>query len=191
VNATWAVIEVNTRSVSVFKGAAPPAINRLHDYSAAFLFASDFRKGRLQAFDTSFHHVRLMEDIFRDERIPHGFSPFNIQISTSPSLSRTAGNTIMWTGRGWVCRCLLATGIPAASSGPRMVAQYARHGRVLAVGLKRAAFLCWRVKNSETERVPILRIDGGVARLGIQMLPHRSPLEIAIRQTDAQARPCR
>ncbi|HZZ39266.1 MAG TPA: TIGR03118 family protein [Acidobacteriaceae bacterium] len=78
-NATSAVIEVNTKSASVFKGAALATVNLPHGYSATFLYAADFRKGRIQVYDSSFHHVQLMEDMFRDQRIPQGFAPFNIQ----------------------------------------------------------------------------------------------------------------
>lgn len=76
---TSAVIKVNTKSKSVFKGAALATINLPHGNSATFLCVADFRKGRIQVYDSWFHHVPLMEDMFRDERIPYGFAPFNIQ----------------------------------------------------------------------------------------------------------------
>ncbi len=74
-----AVIKVNTKSASVFKGAALATINLPHGNSATFLCVADFRKGRIQVYDSWFHHVPLMENMFRDERIPYGFAPFNIQ----------------------------------------------------------------------------------------------------------------
>lgn len=78
VKPTSAVIEVNTKSRSVFKGAAFATINFPHGGSATFLYAADFRRGRIQVFDSSFHHVPT-EEWFRDERVPHGFAPFNVQ----------------------------------------------------------------------------------------------------------------
>lgn len=79
VNAASAVVKVNTKGASVFKGAALATVTLPHGYSATFLYAADFRKGRIQVFDSSFNRVHLMDDMFRDERIPHGFAPFNVQ----------------------------------------------------------------------------------------------------------------
>lgn len=74
-----AVIEVNTKNASVFKGAALASVNFPNGTSETFLYVADFRKGRIQVYDSSFHHVTLMEEMFRDERVPHGFAPFNVQ----------------------------------------------------------------------------------------------------------------
>lgn len=79
VKPTTAVIEVNTKSRSVFKGAALATVNFPDEDTATYLYVADFRTGRIQVYDSNFQHVRLMEDMFRDERIPHGFAPFNIQ----------------------------------------------------------------------------------------------------------------
>jgi uncharacterized protein (TIGR03118 family) len=79
VNPTSAVIEVNTKSASVFKGAALATINFSPGNSATFLYVADFRKGRIRVYDSSFHPVPLINLLFRDERIPPGFAPFNIQ----------------------------------------------------------------------------------------------------------------
>jgi len=79
VNATSAVITVNTKSASVFKGAAFASLPVPYGGSSTFLYAADFRKGRIQVYDTSFHHVSLLEESFRDEALPHGYAPFNIQ----------------------------------------------------------------------------------------------------------------
>lgn len=78
VNPTQAVIEVNQKERSVFKGAALATINTPGG-SATFLYAADFRKGRIQVYDSSFHHVREMEDRFEDDELPWGFAPFNVQ----------------------------------------------------------------------------------------------------------------
>lgn len=79
VNASSAVIEVNTKSASVFKGAALATVSLPHGLSATFLYVADFRKGRIRVYDSSFRPVPLIDDMFRDERIPHGYAPFNVQ----------------------------------------------------------------------------------------------------------------
>ncbi|HKR28036.1 MAG TPA: TIGR03118 family protein [Acidobacteriaceae bacterium] len=79
VKPTTAVIEVNTKSASVFKGAALASVNFPNGESETFLYVADFRKGRVQVYDSSFHHVTLMEEMFRDDRVRHGFAPFNVQ----------------------------------------------------------------------------------------------------------------
>jgi uncharacterized protein (TIGR03118 family) len=56
VNPTSAVIEVNTKSKSVFKGAALATVS-IGSNTATMLYVADFRKGRIQVFDESFHHV--------------------------------------------------------------------------------------------------------------------------------------
>ena len=74
-----AVIMVNTKSASVFKGAALATLPIPHGSSSTFLYVADFRKGRVQVYDSSFNHVSLIEGLFRDEFLPHGYAPFNIQ----------------------------------------------------------------------------------------------------------------
>jgi len=75
VNVSSAVIEINTKGKSVFKGAA---LATLTDGSS-YLYAADFRGGRVRIYDQSFHRVHTMEEQFDDDRLPHGFAPFNIQ----------------------------------------------------------------------------------------------------------------
>ncbi len=79
VNATNAVIKVNDKNRSVFKGVAIATTNPPWGSPATFLYVADFRKGRVQIFDTAFHHVHEWEDRFEDERLPEGYAPFNIQ----------------------------------------------------------------------------------------------------------------
>ena len=78
VNATSAVIKVNTKSESVFKGVAVATVVDPTLGAFNFLYVADFRKGRVDVYDTSFHRVPLGEDAFQDERIPRGFAPFNV-----------------------------------------------------------------------------------------------------------------
>jgi uncharacterized protein (TIGR03118 family) len=76
---TSAVITVNTKSASVFKGAALATLPIPFGSQSTFLYVADFRKGQVQVYDTSFHHIQGIEDFFRDERLPRGYAPFNIQ----------------------------------------------------------------------------------------------------------------
>lgn len=77
---TTAVIEVNTKGASVFKGLAMATINDPKTGAGTnFLYAADFRKGRIQVYDRSFKPISLGERAFRDDRVRHGFAPFNIQ----------------------------------------------------------------------------------------------------------------
>jgi uncharacterized protein (TIGR03118 family) len=79
VNATAAVIKVNTHGASVFKGMAVATIGDSHMASANYIYVADFHKGRVNVYDTNFQHISMHGNAFRDERIPHGFAPFNIQ----------------------------------------------------------------------------------------------------------------
>jgi uncharacterized protein (TIGR03118 family) len=80
VNPTVAVVKVNTKGKSVFKGMAIATVpNCLFVDSCNFLYVADFHRGRIQVFDTHFHNIRNMEERFEDERIPEGFAPFNVQ----------------------------------------------------------------------------------------------------------------
>jgi uncharacterized protein (TIGR03118 family) len=79
VNPTTAVVKVNTHSASVFKGVAVATIDDSHGGSANYLYVADFRKGRINVYDTNFHRISMHDDAFEDERIPHGFAPFNVQ----------------------------------------------------------------------------------------------------------------
>ena len=91
VSPTSAVIKVNTKSASVFKGAALATVSA-GSATATYLYAADFRKGRIQVFDQSFNHVFWIENAFADAdrdghghgddnhaHIPRGFAPFNVQ----------------------------------------------------------------------------------------------------------------
>ena len=64
----------NAAHGAVYKGSTIAEIGGKH-----FLLAANFRSGRIDVFDSHFRQVRLSEDAFEDERIPHGFAPFNVQ----------------------------------------------------------------------------------------------------------------
>jgi uncharacterized protein (TIGR03118 family) len=78
VNATNAVIKVNTKSASVFKGAALATMNTTAG-PATYLYVADFRKARVQIYDSNFNRLHFGEDAFQDEEVPDGYAPFNIQ----------------------------------------------------------------------------------------------------------------
>jgi len=59
---------------AVYKGATIGDIDGGH-----YLFAANFRSGRIDVFDSTFTQIRLPRDAFDDDRIPSGFAPFNIQ----------------------------------------------------------------------------------------------------------------
>jgi uncharacterized protein (TIGR03118 family) len=79
VNPTAAVIMVNTHSASVFKGVALASVKTPSGSEATFLYAADFRNARIQVYDSTFQQVSMIGNAFRDDRVPHGYAPFNVQ----------------------------------------------------------------------------------------------------------------
>jgi uncharacterized protein (TIGR03118 family) len=78
VNPTTAMIMVNEKSKSVFKGLTM-AQATLHGATHNYLYAADFRRGKVLVYDTNFQHVPQLEAAFAKLPIPHGFAPFNVQ----------------------------------------------------------------------------------------------------------------
>jgi uncharacterized protein (TIGR03118 family) len=76
---TSATIMVNTKSASVFKGAALATLPLPTGSSSTYLYVADFRKGRVQIYDSAFNHIGGSGELFRDQALPHGYAPFNIQ----------------------------------------------------------------------------------------------------------------
>jgi uncharacterized protein (TIGR03118 family) len=74
-----AVIMDNTKSASVFKGAALATIDVPRYGNLTFLYVADFRRGNIRIYDSSFHHVGAADHLFRDDRLPRGYAPFNVQ----------------------------------------------------------------------------------------------------------------
>jgi uncharacterized protein (TIGR03118 family) len=74
-----AVITVNTKSASVFKGAAFANLPIPFGSQSTYLYVADFRKGHIAVYDSAFHHVPIFDELFRDEFLPRGYAPFNIQ----------------------------------------------------------------------------------------------------------------
>ena len=91
VAATLAVIVVKTTDGSSYAGLTSAFIN-----GKPFLYAANFNKGRVDVYDNAFHVVQLSKEHFNqdssngdgqsaennpfvDERLPHGYVPFNVQ----------------------------------------------------------------------------------------------------------------
>jgi uncharacterized protein (TIGR03118 family) len=79
VNATNAVIAVNeSKQKASFKGLTTATADMGHG-TQTLLYAADFTLGRVEVFDSSFRHVRWIEDAFRDNDDSDDYSPFNVQ----------------------------------------------------------------------------------------------------------------
>ncbi len=75
---TTAIITVNEKSASVFKGLTmAPAT--LSGATANYLYVADFRRARIAVYDTNFKHVTAIEKKIATNWIPAGFAPFNVQ----------------------------------------------------------------------------------------------------------------
>ena len=65
---------------AVYKGAT---IAQMTTGGPFFLYVTNIRAGRIEVYDTNFHAVSLggrgEDQAFRDEEIPQGFAPFNVQ----------------------------------------------------------------------------------------------------------------
>jgi uncharacterized protein (TIGR03118 family) len=64
----------NSKKGAVYKGCT---ISQLH--GAHYLYVTNFHSGRVEVYDAAFHRVKVSDEDFDDDRIPHGFAPFNIQ----------------------------------------------------------------------------------------------------------------
>ncbi len=85
-----AIIVVNHKEKSVYKGLTV-ANAEVDGVVKTYLYAADFRKGRVAVFDSTFtpvhmKYARSRDDDdknegrpFEDERIPEGYAPFNVQ----------------------------------------------------------------------------------------------------------------
>ena len=61
---------------AVYKGAT---IAQMTAGGPFFLYVTNIRSGRIEVYDTNFNAVSLANGAFRDDHIPQGFAPFNVQ----------------------------------------------------------------------------------------------------------------
>ena len=73
VDGTHAVVVDDSGPGAVYKGLALDSVG-----TANFLYAANFRAGRIDVFDKNFHPA-VLAGTFQDKRIPLGYAPFNIQ----------------------------------------------------------------------------------------------------------------
>ena len=59
---------------AVYKGATTADVN-----GTRFLYVTNFRKARVEVYDTNFHQVSFGPQTFNDDNVLPGFAPFNIQ----------------------------------------------------------------------------------------------------------------
>jgi uncharacterized protein (TIGR03118 family) len=68
-------VAVKNGANAVYKGLAIATASDGHTY----LYAANFRSGRVEAYDDTFTPVELPGGLFVDPRIPAGYAPFNVQ----------------------------------------------------------------------------------------------------------------
>ena len=78
VKPTDAVILVNQKSKSVFKGMTIATINGAVRGTHNYLYVADFRQGRVEIFDSHFQRTMALESNFA-QAVPPGYAPFNVQ----------------------------------------------------------------------------------------------------------------
>jgi uncharacterized protein (TIGR03118 family) len=74
-NSTVTEVAVRNGANAVYKGLAIAQASDGHTY----LYAANFRSGRVEAYDDTFTPVELSGGLFVDPRIPAGYAPFNVQ----------------------------------------------------------------------------------------------------------------
>jgi uncharacterized protein (TIGR03118 family) len=68
-------VAVRNGANAVYKGLAIAQASNGHTY----LYAANFRSGRVEAYDNTFTPVQLPGGLFVDPRIPSGYAPFNVE----------------------------------------------------------------------------------------------------------------
>jgi uncharacterized protein (TIGR03118 family) len=68
-------VPVDNGANAVYKGLAIAQASDGHTY----LYAANFRSGRVEVYDSNFKPVQLPGGLFVDPRIPAGYAPFNVQ----------------------------------------------------------------------------------------------------------------
>jgi len=78
VQPTDAVIKVNQKTKSIFKGATIATLNGSVRGTHNYLYVADFHQGRVEIFDGKFQRTMTLENNFA-QNTPAGYSPFNVQ----------------------------------------------------------------------------------------------------------------
>jgi uncharacterized protein (TIGR03118 family) len=111
----------NTEAVTVvdnsgqgasFTGLASGTIS-VNGTASSFLYAVDFRNGKIEVFDSSYKQVfpssssPLAADAFQDPKVPPGFSPYNVQqlggtLYVTYARVGADGNPVLGAGQGFV-----------------------------------------------------------------------------------------
>jgi uncharacterized protein (TIGR03118 family) len=68
-------VPVDNGANAVYKGLATAQASDSNTY----LYAANFRSGRVEVYDSNFKPVQLPGGLFVDPRIPAGYAPFNVQ----------------------------------------------------------------------------------------------------------------
>jgi len=83
VKATQAVIKLNTKGASGFKGIAMATVGNPQGVHSNYLYIADFHRGRVLVLNSKWQRATFGDndddDSFVDERLPAGFAPFNVQ----------------------------------------------------------------------------------------------------------------
>jgi uncharacterized protein (TIGR03118 family) len=74
-SATVTEVPVDNSANAVYKGLATAQASDGHTY----LYAANFRSGRVEVYDSNFKPAELPGGMFVDPRIPAGYAPFNVQ----------------------------------------------------------------------------------------------------------------
>ena len=97
-------VAVRNGANAVYKGLAIAKASDGHTY----LYAANFRSGRVEAYDDTFTPVELPGGLFVDPRIPAGYAPFNVQelagrlVVTYAKQDATLHDDVAGQGHGFV-----------------------------------------------------------------------------------------
>jgi uncharacterized protein (TIGR03118 family) len=81
------------KSGAVFTGLTWVEVDGRH-----FLLVANFSQNRIEKFDTNFQRVKASADAFDDDRLPHGFAPYNVQAVGSTVIVTYAKQNATKTG---------------------------------------------------------------------------------------------
>lgn len=74
-----AALKVDNSDNGSANGAVYKGMTSAETNGNRFLYAANFRSGKVEVYNTNFTRVYLGEDAFAAEEVPDGFAPFNVQ----------------------------------------------------------------------------------------------------------------